>query len=345
MPNNALVKQRKRANYVDIAKGIVILLVVWGHAITFQGKLFFIIFSFHMPFFFFISGWCKAFSDRQEKFWTMLKKSFVKLIIPSIIFRAIRFWQPEDIKAWCKTIFLDPYSEWFLATMFVINILFFFFKKFDVKNDNIYLKLGFTAAVVGITPIFVQLYIYLGLHMKVGCPFSFDCVAIGFSFTLIGYYLKKFMKTHKMPKPNALSVISVIAVLTVTIRLIYTNSYVNVCDGMLGISDTFFYFCAMLLICCVTYLSKVMERTAHKNKQMNNLNKLLMLWGRNSLWIYLCHIIMFDKYSAYLTAHSITVNHYLQVALYVIVTMLILTPIFLIIEKIKKSAKLKKAQA
>lgn len=338
----AVIKPKKRANYIDIAKGVVILLVVYGHAVTFQGIPFFIIFSFHMPFFFFISGWCKAFSDRQEKFLVMLRKSFVKLIIPSIIFRAIRFWQPDDLKAWGKSIFLDPYSEWFLATMFVINILFFFFKKFDLKNNNLYLKLGFMAAVVGITPIFVQLYIYWGLHMKVGFPFSFDCVAIGFSFSVVGYYLKKFMKKNPMPKPNVLSVLSILIVLAISVKLIFTNSYVNVCDGMLGISDTFFYFCALLLTCVVMYLSKESDKLSVKNSFLKGLNKLLELYGRNSLWIYLCHIIMFDKYTAYLSANQIVINHYLQVALYTIVTMVVLTPIFMIIEKIKKTLKAKK---
>ncbi len=51
-----------RLRHVDIAKGIAILLVVFGHnCIALQsaderGKLFEVIYSFHMPLFFFISG-------------------------------------------------------------------------------------------------------------------------------------------------------------------------------------------------------------------------------------------------------------------------------------------------
>ncbi len=340
---NALSKRRERSNYVDIAKGIVILLVVIGHAVTFQGKAFFVIFSFHMPFFFLISGWCKAYSNKVGTFLPMLGKSVIKLIIPSIIFRALRFWQPDNLKEWAKTIFLNPYSEWFLTTMFVINILFYFFKKYDVKNDNKYYKIGFLVSLIGIVPIFVQIYIYRGYHMKFGIPFSFDCVAIGFSFSIIGYYLHKFMQKNKMPKLSALGYISALIVVGLALKLLYTNSYVNVCDGMMGISDTFFYFCAFLLSMVVIYGSKCMDCFGKSKKPILFLNRLLELYGRNSLWIYLCHILMFDKYGVFLNSNGIELNHYLLVALYTIVTMVILTPVFIILEKFKKAYKSRKS--
>ena len=44
------IKMKQRAGYLDIAKGIGILLVVWAHA---RGPFSTYIYQFHMPLFFF----------------------------------------------------------------------------------------------------------------------------------------------------------------------------------------------------------------------------------------------------------------------------------------------------
>lgn len=79
-------------DWVDAAKGLGIIFVVLGHAIadTTQnvpifGKIFQIIYSFHMPLFFFLSGFCgiKALQKRQlhEKE-TYILERFKRLMIP-----------------------------------------------------------------------------------------------------------------------------------------------------------------------------------------------------------------------------------------------------------------------
>ena len=86
--------QEKTLHYdwVDAAKGLGIIFVVLGHAIadTTQnvpifGKIFQIIYSFHMPLFFFLSGFCgiKALQKRQlyEKEVYILER-FKRLMIP-----------------------------------------------------------------------------------------------------------------------------------------------------------------------------------------------------------------------------------------------------------------------
>ena len=49
-------KVKKRVEYIDIAKGIALFLVVWGHLVPDDSTVFRIIFSFHMPLFFILSG-------------------------------------------------------------------------------------------------------------------------------------------------------------------------------------------------------------------------------------------------------------------------------------------------
>lgn len=48
-------KIKNRISYIDIAKGIGIFLVIWGHIIL-NGPAYNIIYAFHMPLFFFLSG-------------------------------------------------------------------------------------------------------------------------------------------------------------------------------------------------------------------------------------------------------------------------------------------------
>lgn len=52
-----------RVEYIDAAKGIGIILVIFGHLLSLDSPLSSIIYSFHMPFFF----WYLAFLLMQEE--------------------------------------------------------------------------------------------------------------------------------------------------------------------------------------------------------------------------------------------------------------------------------------
>jgi hypothetical protein len=62
----------KRLDWIDIAKGIAIILVIVGHTVPNPSPLRHAIFSFHMPVFFILAGytfrpkrWCERSADRQ----------------------------------------------------------------------------------------------------------------------------------------------------------------------------------------------------------------------------------------------------------------------------------------
>lgn len=76
--------QRKRLQWIDIAKGIGIILVVIGHCNP-PAEIEKIIFSFHMPLFFFVSGYVYRQSDAgTSHFLARTKKDFVRLILPYV---------------------------------------------------------------------------------------------------------------------------------------------------------------------------------------------------------------------------------------------------------------------
>ena len=74
-------KTKKRLDYIDIAKGIGIILMIIGHAPLKNKYITNFIFSFHMPLFFLISGY--FFKPKEKK--QCIKDIFKRLIIPYII--------------------------------------------------------------------------------------------------------------------------------------------------------------------------------------------------------------------------------------------------------------------
>ena len=71
----------ERLDYIDIAKGIGMIMVVLGHAVRMPELMYGIIFSVHMPLFFILSGYCFSFRP-EEKFGYFLKKNARQLLLP-----------------------------------------------------------------------------------------------------------------------------------------------------------------------------------------------------------------------------------------------------------------------
>lgn len=138
-------KMSVRLPYMDVAKGILILMVVWSHfalmervcygvdnkyVIAFTNiKITWI--SFFMPAFFFITGYCSSFDKKIVLF---LTKGFSTIVLPSIIVSVITqcvdyihmgmslTWSGKTI---IKSVLLNAGNEWFLPSLFIGRILCF----------------------------------------------------------------------------------------------------------------------------------------------------------------------------------------------------------------------------
>lgn len=80
----------KRILWIDVARGIAILLVVLGHCIgnlNDSGNRF--ILSFHMPLFFFLSGMC--ISDKIIPLKEYLMKKLRTLLVPQLVLGTLNF--------------------------------------------------------------------------------------------------------------------------------------------------------------------------------------------------------------------------------------------------------------
>ena len=123
------MQQLDRSKIIDIAKGIGIMLVVLGHLNT---PLCPFVYQFHMPLFFFISGWLfkDTYLDAKRVFCEKRAKS---LLIPYVFFYVVAFlFLPHDQASW-KDIFSIKYAHnilgtfWFLRELLKSSLLILFF--------------------------------------------------------------------------------------------------------------------------------------------------------------------------------------------------------------------------
>lgn len=166
-----------RQKYLDVAKGIGILLVVMGHCIpdasTFQtisnqGFAFFhkIIYSFHMPLFFFISGFlAKTVADSSQKI-NLLRKKFSRLLVPyffvgicylplKVIFAQFANKSYDFGEFWKILIGVNPDGElWFLYVLFLTSAVAIIFSN---RVSNLGLAVAAILAVVDLNTMFLTI--------------------------------------------------------------------------------------------------------------------------------------------------------------------------------------------
>lgn len=115
------MNNQQRINWIDWSKVFAIYLVVLGHLVQRTGielYIFYFIYLFHMPFFFFISGY--LFKVREETFKQFFANSFKLLVIPYLLLNLI------------GNIFLIP--TWILSKQWPIEQIIYFFTA-DGRGD------------------------------------------------------------------------------------------------------------------------------------------------------------------------------------------------------------------
>ena len=194
----------KRIEYLDIAKGLGILLVVLGHndfevISVFVQRL---IYSFHMPLFFFLSGY---FLNAAIPFFEFVKKRFNSLLKPYlftiflIYFTSVSFEKMGFNTAIQRTVkslygsgyYLDWVQLWFLPHLFVVSLYAFLFITLVSKMRNRWVAWGILLGTLAIAVRFLNAFYpfpisILGKDYELyGLPFSLDLVLVtGFFFIL-----------------------------------------------------------------------------------------------------------------------------------------------------------------
>lgn len=206
MPLPALASSvsAKRVGYIDIAKGIGIVLVVMGHndfslISPFAYQL---IYSFHMPMFFFMSG---MFFKPDMPFWTFARRRFDRVLRPFLVtllliyFASISFSKISILVATRRLLkalygnghYLDWVQLWFLPHLFVVSLFAYIFVQ-AVRRSRLYslrwiiLAILYVTGVLGIVLFWPFEFTFIDKNFIVyGLPFSLDIVFVtGFFFIL-----------------------------------------------------------------------------------------------------------------------------------------------------------------
>lgn len=151
--------EKERIHYIDVAKGLAILIVVLGHcaatAIGSHSRLFYTIYSFHMPFWFFLSGMLYS-----TKTWQVFFSGKVKsLLLPYLFFFLINVISFQVLNQLGYPQFHNYVKFgglWFLLALFYVVISYFVldtycFRKLKGINRKVVLTiLAFCFLIVGV---------------------------------------------------------------------------------------------------------------------------------------------------------------------------------------------------
>jgi len=290
----------ERIKWIDVGKGIGLLLVILGHLVTYGQFVFNWIFSFHMPIFFFLSGYVLKSEVKNLK--PFLKKIGINLIIPYFVFVIVGLvvsliipgWQPTSY----KVVFLDVFYAvtpeslhvgqiWFLFCLAVVQILFWLYLKLNLKNKYSIIGSVCLFAIVAFLIHKLNIYFLVDKVYYRFLPFKLDTAFMGLFFFSIGYYAKLTDVFRELPvKKVNLNIFFILIALGINIFFgAYLNGTVNLADN--NYNNLIYYVIAAFAgILFVIYLSKLLENDI-----------LLSYMGINSLSIFSSHSFFLYLYT------------------------------------------------
>ena len=276
------IDSNNRIAWVDIAKGIGIVLVLIGH-ISQNKNLHYFIYSFHMPLFFIISGY--LYSEKEQ----YVRKKAKSILLPYLLWSIVSFLYWVLIERNLRAQNLNPMipatniliarggednyifnvALWFLPCLFVTEVMFNFLKK-RIKNIKILSIIILFFSILG--------YTYSKLNL-IRLPFCLDIALIAIGFYFLGYLWKQKIEIAFKQFNNKIwksyIIIGVMTIVTVVVSQINYGMSMN----SLKFNNYFFTYIASISGCLVIYIiSNVINR-----------NRILEFLGRNTLIIMCIH--------------------------------------------------------
>ncbi len=200
-----------RIEYIDAAKGIGILFVVLGHNhIKLEYPVIYqVVYSFHMPFFFLLSGmFFKAdygFVELTRRRFNSLLKPFIAYMV--IVYAGSTFFTKVDLSTIfgrvLKAFYAGPNTLewiplWFLPHLFLVNLFAFLLIKFVYERlPYFWVRMLSLAAMLGVGVAAIQLFwpvrfSVLGRSFEFyGLPWSADLLLITTAFFILGYEIRR----------------------------------------------------------------------------------------------------------------------------------------------------------
>lgn len=291
----------KRILYLDMARGIGMVLVVMGHVAYINPNLRQFITAFHMPLFFLISGILLEEKKEEEKVYIgVVRKKLQSIMIPYIFFSFASFvlestrivlkgldeWNVVLRQLFQSCCLQGVSTLWFLPALCISELMFLGIRK---KTNHVGTILITTAILLGCyvlnnyEQIFYQYHAasrtYRLLHDVCSMVIrNLFCVG----FISIGYYINRWLLKNIQ---NHIQEVAVIFICAVTAYLVITNSELTDLRFMqLGVLPLYMVG-SVTGSMAIIVLCKLLQELP-----IAGLKKMLEFYGRSSLIIMVTHI-------------------------------------------------------
>ena len=238
---------KKRLDYLDMVKGIGIILVVIGHSTVASDSVVTWLASFHMPLFFIVSGMLIQYlQEEQREFRTLIIRKARSIMLPYVTFSVIilliklyyviatpELMPTRDFQiAIVDTFSLEGISVmWFLPALFIGEMFFFLLLKI-LKSKKHYV-IPIVALLFAVIPVLIKptLNQWSAQYTSLGAIFLLGFLAmllrafVVVAFLTMGYYIQKVAEKIEVKKIVGV-IVGVIAIL-VTPILAFWNGRVD----------------------------------------------------------------------------------------------------------------------
>ncbi|MCM1265396.1 MAG: acyltransferase family protein [Candidatus Gastranaerophilales bacterium] len=187
-------KLKKRIDYIDLLKSFGIIVMVLGHVfdrLSPNNMVHVYIYAFHMPLFFFISGFLYKSCD----LWTFIKRKFNSLILPYLFFGLLNglasFVLVDNfhLNTYFERIFFFNHKYigvacaiWFLTALFFVNVIYILLEKFCNKYK--YGKI--------VLPIIIFALGLCSAHLQIKLPYSISSSLSVLPIFYVGTIFKQY---------------------------------------------------------------------------------------------------------------------------------------------------------
>lgn len=272
------IDKKSRIEYLDIARGIAIILMVAGH-VFYYDIYWEVIFSFHMPIFVIISGMFFKYTESfKEYILKMIKKLFVPYVIGVCIVSTARNLIvgenisiiPQVLLGYSnfKSLFYNTESVgalWFVPYLIVIKIMYYVvYKELQISDKFLTIEC-LIILIVGLC--FKNNEIYL--------PWSIDIALATMIFYHIGYLIKKYNILEKWMNDYKIMLIFLVVWI---IGIKYTDLELAV--RIYSIPAFITAFCGSMVLIKVSHFIQ---------KHIKLIGKFLMWCGKNTIIILIAH--------------------------------------------------------
>lgn len=285
----------KRIQWADAFRGLLILLIVYGHTASNGDGLKHYVYSFHVAAFFFLSGY--LFSDGSLGAWDFIKKKFKALMVPYYIFAVISIIIFTFLGSFAslkldvaiksnevyKSVLGMLYANgvhgymkwnlplWFLPCMFVTQIMFYFV---NASVSRLISKKGFYAVFMVATSLVLPFLDYFVFRVR-ALPFHLESSVFLMPFFLSGACLRKSGINCKADTPITWA-FCVFSLASGALSALFMNCRVNYFLSSYGKLPVF-YLSAFLTLTGIVFILPYLK------------SRILSFIGKNTMPVLLMH--------------------------------------------------------